>query len=29
MNIGFIYCIENVINGKKYVGKTTFTIEER
>lgn len=26
---GFIYCIENTINGKKYVGKTAFSIEKR
>lgn len=27
--MAFIYCIENDINHKKYVGKTSFTIEER
>lgn len=27
--MGFIYCITNVINNKKYVGKTANTIEER
>lgn len=26
---GFIYCITNNINGSKYIGKTTRTIEER
>lgn len=26
---GYIYCIENKINQKKYVGKTIRTIEER
>jgi group I intron endonuclease len=27
--IGHIYCIENTINGKKYIGKTTKSINER
>ena len=29
MGIGYIYLITNKINGKKYVGKTTTSIEER
>lgn len=29
MNIGYIYLITNKINGKKYVGQTRTTIEER
>jgi len=27
--MGYIYVITNLINSKKYVGKTTITIEER
>lgn len=29
MNIGYIYLITNKINGKKYVGQTRTTVEER
>lgn len=27
--MGYIYCIENLINHKKYIGKTLFSVEKR
>ena len=29
IDMGFIYCITNKINQKKYIGKTTFSVEKR
>lgn len=29
IDIGYIYKIENLVNGKKYIGKTVFSVEKR